>query len=63
MIGHQSLEATMIYIHVMNKGGRGVANPLDTGLRRVDAAEANMLRYGGRTAGNLPATRNPQNYQ
>jgi integrase len=36
LLGHKSVETTMIYTHVMNKGGRGVTSPLDTGgaLRR-----------------------------
>lgn len=29
LLGHQSVETTMIYTHVMNKGGRGVKSPLD----------------------------------
>jgi len=29
LLGHRSVETTMIYTHVMNKGGRGVASPLD----------------------------------
>lgn len=29
LLGHQSVETTMIYTHVMNKGGRGVTSPLD----------------------------------
>jgi integron integrase len=29
LLGHVSVETTMIYTHVMNKGGRGVASPLD----------------------------------
>jgi integron integrase len=29
LLGHQSIETTMIYTHVMNKGGRGVTSPLD----------------------------------
>jgi len=29
LLGHQSVETTMIYTHVMNKGGRGVQSPLD----------------------------------
>jgi integrase len=31
LLGHQSVETTMIYTHVMNKGGRGVKSPLDSG--------------------------------
>jgi integrase len=29
LLGHESVETTMIYTHVLNKGGRGVASPLD----------------------------------
>jgi integron integrase len=29
LLGHASVETTMIYTHVLNKGGRGVASPLD----------------------------------
>lgn len=29
LLGHESVETTMIYTHVMNKGGRGVRSPLD----------------------------------
>jgi integron integrase len=31
LLGHASVETTMIYTHVMNRGGRGVASPLDSG--------------------------------
>lgn len=31
LLGHHSVETTMIYTHVLNKGGRGVKSPLDTG--------------------------------
>lgn len=29
LLGHQSVETTAIYTHVLNKGGRGVKSPLD----------------------------------
>ncbi|MCP5331734.1 MAG: integrase, partial [Pseudomonadales bacterium] len=28
-LGHTHVETTMIYTHVLNKGGRGVISPLD----------------------------------
>jgi len=31
LLGHHSVETTMIYTHVLNKGGRGVRSPLDAG--------------------------------
>ncbi len=29
LLGHESVETTMIYTHVLNRGGRGVSSPLD----------------------------------
>ena len=31
LLGHKRPEITMIYTHVLNKGGRGVKSPLDSG--------------------------------
>jgi site-specific recombinase XerD len=30
LLGHRSVRTTMIYTHVLNRGGRGVVSPLDT---------------------------------
>ena len=30
LLGHASVETTMIYTHMLNKGGRGVRSPLDS---------------------------------
>lgn len=30
LLGHKEVETTMIYTHVLNKGGKGVPSPLDT---------------------------------
>ena len=29
LLGHASVQTTMIYTHVLNRGGRGVRSPLD----------------------------------
>ena len=33
MLGHRDVKRTMIYIHVLDRGGRGVRSPIDGLLR------------------------------
>jgi len=34
LLGHKDVKTTMIYIHVLNQGGKGVKSPMDDLKRR-----------------------------
>ncbi len=59
LLGHHSVETTMIYTHVMNKRGRGAASPLDSAGRGLTAAEPGGQGCGNRIARNHAAVAAP----
>jgi site-specific recombinase XerD len=36
LLGHMDVRTTMVYTHVLNRGGRGVRSPADGLVRRPD---------------------------
>ena len=42
LMGHKDVRTTMIYTHVLNRGGRGVCSPLDR-LRKGVGKEKRVL--------------------
>lgn len=52
LLGHASVETTMIYTHVLNKGGRGVTSPLDS-THFNNGATARRLLPSGKLASRL----------
>jgi hypothetical protein len=48
-LGHKDVQTTMIYTHVLNRGGRGVSSPLDR-LRKVARSEGGRIMGTERSA-------------
>jgi integron integrase len=46
LLGHRSVKTTMIYTHVLNRGGRGVCSPLDRMVATGGLSESYASREG-----------------
>ncbi|HKH76035.1 MAG TPA: hypothetical protein VKA51_03670, partial [Rubrobacteraceae bacterium] len=43
-LGHKDVQTTMIYTHVLNRGGKGVPSPLDIRLGKCQPGERRQRR-------------------
>lgn len=63
LLGHSSVQTTMIYTHVISRGGRGVKSPLDSGGQTSqppvarDVTAEYQVRIGARALNGDPFVR------
>jgi integrase len=50
LLGHRDVRTTMIYTHVLNRGGLGVVSPVDTVIRPAQAIAPVWPELGGEAA-------------
>jgi integrase len=53
----ENVKTTMIYTHVLNRGGRSVRSPADSLIQRSDARQAETAHHAGHGSKNTQPTR------